>query len=54
MAALTRDFYVFTSCVTTRFSAVFLVFGYIAKTWYVRALFGLLIRHQFFPFAHSR
>jgi hypothetical protein len=45
MVALTRDFHVFTSRVTTSFSAVFVSVGYIAKTWYVRALFGPLISH---------
>ena len=45
MVALTRDFHVFTSRVTTGFSAVFFSVGYIAKTWYVRAFFRFLIRH---------
>ena len=45
MVALTRDFHVFTSRVSASFSAVFFSVAYIAKTWYVRALFGLLIRH---------
>ena len=46
MIALTRDFYVFASRVTTRFSTVFVSISHIAKTWYVRALFCLLIRHK--------
>jgi hypothetical protein len=45
MVALTRDFHVFTSRVTADFSAAFFSAGYIAKTRYVRALLGLLIRH---------
>jgi len=45
MVALTCDFHVFTSRVTTRLSAVFFSIGYIAKTWYVRAFFRLMIRH---------
>jgi hypothetical protein len=45
MVALTCDFHVFTSGVTANFSAVFFSAGYMAKTRYVRALFGLLIRH---------
>jgi hypothetical protein len=46
MIALTGDFYVFASRVTTRFSTVFFSISHIAKTWYVRALFCLLIRHK--------
>jgi hypothetical protein len=45
MIALTRDFHVFASRVTTRFSAVFFSISHIAKAWYVRALFRLLIPH---------
>jgi hypothetical protein len=45
MVALTRDFHVFASRVTTRFSAVFFSISHIAKAWYVRALFRLLIPH---------
>jgi hypothetical protein len=45
MAALTRDFHVFASRVTTGFSAVFFPVGHIAQTRYVRALLALLIRH---------
>ena len=45
MVALSCDFHIFTSRVTTRFSAVFLSSRYIAKAWKVRALFRLLIRH---------
>jgi hypothetical protein len=45
MVALTRDFDVFTSRVTASFSAVFFPVAHIAKTRYVCALFGLLIRH---------
>jgi hypothetical protein len=46
MIALTCDFYVFASRVTARFSTVFFSISHIAKTWYVRALFCLLIRHK--------
>jgi hypothetical protein len=45
MVALTRDFDVFASRVTTRISAVLFPIAYIAKAWDVRALFRLLIRH---------
>ena len=45
MVALTHDFYVFASRVTTSFSAIFFSIWYIAQTRYVRALLGLLIRH---------
>ena len=45
MLALTRNLQIFACCVTTSFSAVFVSVGYIAKTWYVRALFGPLISH---------
>jgi hypothetical protein len=51
MVALTCDFNVFSSRVTASFSAVFFSARYIAKTRYMRALFGFLIRHlQFRPF----
>jgi hypothetical protein len=51
MVAVTRDFDVFASRVTTSISAVLFSISYIAKAWYVRALVGLLIRHfQFRPF----
>jgi hypothetical protein len=46
MVALTRDFDVFASRVTTRISAVLFPIAYIAKAWDVRALFRLLIRHH--------
>ena len=55
MVALTRDFHVFASGVTTRISAVLFSIAYIAKAWDVRALFRLLIRHHNFvpsSFAH--
>ena len=45
MIALTRDFHVFTSRVTTGFSAVFFSVRYVAQARYVRALLALLIRH---------
>jgi hypothetical protein len=45
MVALTRDFEVFASRVTTGFSAVFFSIRYIAQARYVRALFSLLIHH---------
>ncbi len=45
MVALTRDFDVVASRVTTRISAVLFPIAYIAKAWDVRALFRLLIRH---------
>jgi hypothetical protein len=45
MVALTRDFHVFASRVTTGFSAVFFSIRHIAQARYVRALLGLLIRH---------
>jgi len=45
MIALARDFHVFASRVTTRFSAVFFSIRHIAQARYVRALLGLLIRH---------
>jgi hypothetical protein len=45
MVALTRDLHVVASRVTTRFSAEFFPTRHIAKTWYVRALFRLLICH---------
>jgi hypothetical protein len=46
MVALTRDFHVFASRVTTRVSAVLFSIWYIAQAWYVRALSRLLIRHD--------
>jgi hypothetical protein len=45
MIALTRDFHVFASCVTTRLSTVLLSIRYLAKAWNVRALFPVLICH---------
>ena len=48
MIALTRDLYVVASRVTTCLSAVLFSIWHIAKAWYVRALFGLLIFHQQF------
>jgi hypothetical protein len=45
MVALTRDFDVFASRVTTGFSAVLFSIRYIAQARYMRALCGLLIRH---------
>jgi hypothetical protein len=45
MVALTRDFDVLASRVTTRISAVLFSIGYITKAWNVRAFFHLLIRH---------
>jgi hypothetical protein len=45
MVALTRDFHVFASRVTTGFSAVLLSIRHIAQARYVCALLGLLIRH---------
>ena len=45
MVALTRDFHVFASRVTTGISAVLFSIAYIAKAWDVRALFRLFIRH---------
>jgi hypothetical protein len=51
MVALTRDFHIVAARFSTRVSAVFFSISYIAKAWYVRTLFGLLIRHfQFRPF----
>ena len=45
MVALTRDFHVFASRVTTGFSAVFFSIRHIAQARYVRAFLGPLIRH---------
>ncbi len=45
MVALTGDFHVFTSRVTTCFSAVLFSIRYIAEAWDVRALSCILIRH---------
>jgi hypothetical protein len=45
MVALTRDFHVVTPCIATRLSAVFVSISYIAKAWYMRALFHFSIRH---------
>jgi hypothetical protein len=45
MIALTRDFHVFASRVTTGFSAVLFSFRHIAQARYMRALLSLLIRH---------
>ena len=51
MVALTRDFHVSASRVTTCIPAVLFSICYIAKAWYVRALLRLTIRHfQFRPF----
>jgi hypothetical protein len=50
MVALTRDFHVFASRVTTRLPAVFFSNWYIAKAWYVRAFFRLMISH--YQFSH--
>jgi hypothetical protein len=48
VVALASDFNVFASRITTRFSAVFFSTHHIAKAWYVRAVFRLLIRHYKF------
>jgi hypothetical protein len=48
MVALTRNFHVVASRVTTRLSAVLFSIWHIAEAWYVRALFRLLIFHQQF------
>src|ERR1700688_1582990 len=55
MVALTGDFHIVASCVTTSFSAVFFSISHFAKTWYVRAYFRILIRHSIpsFQFAWS-
>src|SRR5579864_2975720 len=53
MVALTRDFHVFTSCVTTRLSAVLFSVWHIAKAWYVRALLSHLICHAISSFPVS-
>jgi hypothetical protein len=45
MVALTRDFHVLASRVTTRPSAILFPVWYIAEAWDVRALSCLLIRH---------
>jgi hypothetical protein len=45
VVALTRDLYILPSRVTTGFSAVLLSISDIAQARYVRALFGLSIRH---------
>ena len=45
MVALTRDFHVFASRVTTGFSAVFFSIWCTTQARYVRALLGLLTRH---------
>lgn len=45
MIALTRDFHVFASGVTTGFTAVLLAIRYIAQARYVCALLGFLICH---------
>jgi hypothetical protein len=45
MIALTCDFRVFASRVTTGFSAKFFPIRYIAQARYVCALLGILIRH---------
>jgi hypothetical protein len=45
MIALTRDFHVFTSGVTTGFSAVFFSVRYVAQARYVRTLLALVVRH---------
>jgi hypothetical protein len=45
MITLTCNFYFVAALVPTCFSAVFFPGWYIAQTWYVRALFCLLIRH---------
>jgi len=45
MVALTRDFHVFASRVTTDFSTVFFSIRHIAQARYVRAFLGPLIRH---------
>jgi hypothetical protein len=51
MIALTRDFHIFASGVTTGFSAVFFSIRYNAQARQVRAHLGLLIRHyDFRPF----
>lgn len=51
MIALTRDFHVFASRVTTGFSAVFLSISYIAQARYVRALSYLFVRHLILSFS---
>jgi hypothetical protein len=45
MVALTRDFHILASRVTTRPSAILFSVCYIAEAWDVRALSCLLIRH---------
>jgi hypothetical protein len=45
VVALTRDFHVFASRVTTLLSAILFSVWYIAEAWDVRALSCLLIRH---------
>ena len=45
MAALTCNFHVFPSCVTTGIAAVFFSIRYIAQAWYVRAFPAFLICH---------
>jgi len=45
MIALTRDFHVFASCVTTGFSAIFFSVRYIAQARDVCALLGFVICH---------
>jgi hypothetical protein len=45
VVALTGDFHVFASCVTTRFSAIFFSIRYIAQARYVCARLGLSVRH---------
>jgi len=54
MIALTRDFYVFASRVTTGFSAVFFSIPNIAQARYVCALLAFLICHFGFFLSESR
>ena len=53
MIALTRDFYVFASRVTTGFSAVFFSIPNIAPARYVCALLAFLICHFGFFLSES-
>jgi hypothetical protein len=53
MIALTRDFHVVATRVTTRFSAVFFSARHTAKAWYVRALVRLLILVRHYNFVLS-
>jgi hypothetical protein len=46
MVALTGDFHIFASGVTTDFSAIFFPIRHMAQARYVRAFLGLSIRHD--------